>query len=303
MLQTLRDMLWAPEPVITVQQFFGDSWNWLFQALTLLGASPGIATLLAITFWLKGHRFAWRIAGILLLTVTTNAILWNIVNIPRPDDPRIEQRATVSVSSFPSGHTASATAVWGLLAAFHYIPSMIVVLVVAAVMVSRLYLGVHFPGDLLGGLVVGLVALAIYTRLHAWFVDRTTDLGQAIIRRLGRYTFPITLVLGIGAAAATLAILGLTQKGFEIGGAVLGAGVALPLEARYLAYRPVASSKVQMATKVMIGLAGLGLFGLVKPLIEGPASAIIFALAPLWMILIAPAIFSSLERRWQPSTQ
>src|ERR671921_2158217 len=127
MLETLSNTLWAPETVIAVQQFFGGGWEWLFQTLTLLGASPGVAILLAIAFWLKGHRFAWRLAGILLLTTTTDAILWNTVGIPRPDDPRIVHRATVSVTSFPSGHTASATAIWGLLAVFDYIPALLVV--------------------------------------------------------------------------------------------------------------------------------------------------------------------------------
>jgi hypothetical protein len=42
----------------------------------------------------------------------------------------------------------------------------------------------------------------------------------------------------------------------------------------------------------------LGILALVKPLVDGPASAAIFALAPIWMLLVAPTIFTALERRW-----
>lgn len=299
MFGTLRDTLWAPEPVIAVQQFFGDGWNWLFQGLTLLGASPGVAILVAVAFWLMGHRFAWRVAGILILTATTNAILWNTVGVPRPDDPRIVHRATVSVTSFPSGHTASATALWGLLAALGYVPALLVLLIVGAVMLSRLYLGVHYLGDVLGGVLVGLIALAIYTRLHEWFVRRTSAFGRALAEHLGRFTFVTALAIGIGAAVAALVVLGPSQKGWEISGAILGLGIALPVEVRYLDYRPALFGRAHLGMKVAVGLAGLGILGLIKPLAEGAASACVFALAPIWMILIAPAIFTTLERRWQ----
>lgn len=296
MLQQLRNLLWSPEQVITVQQFFGDGWEWLFEGLTLLGASPGVALILAISFWLKGRQFAVRLGGILLLTVSTNALLWNTVQVPRPDDPGIVQRATVSVTSFPSGHTASATAIWGSLVVLRHVPLLVAVAAVAAVMLSRLYLGVHYLGDLVGGLAVGLAALAIYTRWHPALLGWLAKGTEALARRLGRHGFLAALAVGIGAAAATLVVLGPTQKGWEIGGAVLGAGLALPLETHYVNYRPARSSRWHHGLKLAIGLAGLGVLALGQLVVgETPAVGVLFALAPLWMILIAPWIFSQLE--------
>ncbi|CAA9279619.1 MAG: hypothetical protein AVDCRST_MAG93-3102, partial [uncultured Chloroflexia bacterium] len=216
----LFEILWGPEPVIMVQRLFGDQLGWLFHGLTLLGASPGMVIIVAVAFWLRGHRLALRLSGILLLTVTTNMLFWQIVGVPRPDDPGIVQRATVSVTSFPSGHTGSATAMWGLLASWHYVPTVLSILVVVGVMVSRLYLGVHYLGDVIGGLVVGFVALAIYRRWHYLILHWLITIVRSVQRRLGKWAFPVALAVGPVGFLIALFMLGTNQKGWQIGGAI-----------------------------------------------------------------------------------
>jgi membrane-associated phospholipid phosphatase len=297
--QTIFDTLWGPEPVVAVQRWFGDGWEWLFHALTTLGASPGMAMIVAVAFWLRGRRVAWRLGAILLLTVTTNAVLWFSIGLPRPDDPRIVQRATVSVASFPSGHTGSATAVWGLLAVIGYVPAVLSVVVVAAVMLSRLYLGVHYLGDLIGGAVVGLVALTVYHRWRYIFLHWLLRAARTLLRWLGSWAFPTALALGPVSALIALLVLGNEEKGWQIGGALLGAGLGLALEGRYVRYRPRVTLRGGAWRKLVIGLSGVALFGLGQLWIGGdsPATALLFVFAPLWMILFAPAIFAWLDRR------
>ncbi len=300
MFRTLIDTLWGPEPVLAIQGLFSDRWEWLFQGLTLLGASPGMAIILAVAFWLRGRRVAWRLGGILLLTTTADMLLWYTVGLPRPDDPRIVQRATVSVASFPSGHTASATAMWGLLALLGYMPVLLGVVVIAAVMLSRLYLGVHYLGDVGGGALVGLVALGLYHRWHYAILHRLIEGGRALRRWPGKHAFATALALGPGACLLALLLLGNTQKGWEIGGAMLGAGLGLALEGRYVRYRPCHSGRRAAWLKAGIGLAGVGMLGLAQlPIADSRVVALLFTLAALWMILIAPTIFARLDRRQQ----
>lgn len=79
--------------------------------------------------------------------------------------------------AFPSGHTQAATTFWIFAAALvrRRAFTVVAILIVAAVAVSRVYLGVHWPIDLLGGAVAGLVVVAV-----AWWLTRRKPLSPAV---------------------------------------------------------------------------------------------------------------------------
>ncbi len=71
-------------------------------------------------------------------------------------------------SSFPSGHALGATVAYGLLAmiAWHYLPTpwaiaatILCAIIIVFVGVSRVYLGAHYPTDVLAGWLIGSAAL------------------------------------------------------------------------------------------------------------------------------------------------
>jgi undecaprenyl-diphosphatase len=75
-------------------------------------------------------------------------------NRPAEPDPLV----TIPHSrSFPSGHTATACAGAAVLSYLYPRGMPFFVLLAAAIAYSRLYVGVHFPLDVLGGAVIGLV--------------------------------------------------------------------------------------------------------------------------------------------------
>ncbi|HET6747323.1 MAG TPA: phosphatase PAP2 family protein [Candidatus Saccharimonadales bacterium] len=72
--------------------------------------------------------------------------------------------------SFPSGHTVGSTVAYGLLAylAWHLLPhpwgvvvAILLGLFIMVIGMSRIYLGAHFPSDVIAGWVVGLLGLAV----------------------------------------------------------------------------------------------------------------------------------------------
>ena len=92
-----------------------------------------------------GVAAADAIAGLVKLAVGEN----------RPNEP--DPLITIPHShSFPSGHTATAFAGATLLSAFAPRAAPAFYVLAAAIAYSRLYVGVHFPLDVVGGIVIGV---------------------------------------------------------------------------------------------------------------------------------------------------
>jgi len=198
-------LLWEPGPVAAIQNFFGPAWGWFFSTLTLLGSVYAIAVVISLSLWLGGRRLAYGLLAAVLLATATNALLWTLVGIPRPEAPSITVREHVDVSSFPSGHTVISTVLWGSLATFSRIPKVVPVLVVPAVMLSRLYLGAHYLGDVLGGALIGL--LLVLANLRLW---------PLMLSWLSRLSFWFFLGLGLCAPFAVLFFVETSPRGWEL---------------------------------------------------------------------------------------
>jgi undecaprenyl-diphosphatase len=140
--------------------------------VTTLGDGIVLVVLVGVTalfLWLTQHR--WSVY-ILVLGVLggqfVGLALKAVFGRPRPDV--IEAITNVSTTSFPSGHAMSATLAYGavawLVSRLEPTPALrratwsIAVFMIIAIGFSRLYLGVHYPSDVLGGFAAGVAWLA-----------------------------------------------------------------------------------------------------------------------------------------------
>lgn len=148
----------------TVHEHTGDPvTGWAF-VVTALGSSYvliAVALAAALGLWLRGR---WRSAIALIVayavTDATVAVVKLAVERPRPE----ANLTDAGGFSFPSGHSAMSMAVYGCLAfalarACRGFPRVACALAGAALVVaiglSRIYLGVHYPSDVLAGWVTG----------------------------------------------------------------------------------------------------------------------------------------------------
>jgi membrane-associated phospholipid phosphatase len=146
--------------------------------------------LLAVIARLVTRR--WRTSMFLVLAVAGQSAVFLattlLVDRPRPDVAHLDQAPPTS--SFPSGHTGAATALWVALAVAtrNRALAVLAVLVPLAVGSARLYRGMHHPSDIVLGAVNGLVCVAIAwaaTKPHATARDgapETAAAGKAAVR-------------------------------------------------------------------------------------------------------------------------
>jgi undecaprenyl-diphosphatase len=118
----------------------------------------GIAAMLAVFGGAKGRRTA--IEGMVAVGATSflaNVVLKGLTRRARPSDPVPEERSLVKPdsSSFPSGHTASAAAFSGVVGRAYPAFWLPINALAGAIGFSRVYTGVHYPGDVLGGWLLG----------------------------------------------------------------------------------------------------------------------------------------------------
>ena len=148
--------------------------------------------------------FMLALGGTGLISVS----LKTLIGSARPLDAMI----SVHEASFPSGHMLSGTVVYGLLAAMllssrachglRAIGITLLLLIIAGIGVSRLYLGVHWPSDLLGSLALALIVLAAllfflhYAQPIGWIDTFKLPLSPRAIRIAGNGA----LLMALGAA-------------------------------------------------------------------------------------------------------
>jgi len=130
--------------------------------------------LLCIAFYivLKDKKLASSISINLILVYLLNVIIKEIVARPRPEILRLVHETSYS---FPSGHAMVATGFYGYLIYIAYkkiskkslrntIMALLSILILL-IGISRIYLGVHYATDIIGGFVIGTVYLVIFIKI------------------------------------------------------------------------------------------------------------------------------------------
>ncbi|TDT77970.1 undecaprenyl-diphosphatase [Litoreibacter halocynthiae] len=166
----------------------------LARDITALGG-VGILTFLALSsagfLWLQGQQ---RLTGLLLVAVTTGISLSQMLKsgFDRPRPELVSHESAVYTASFPSGHSLMAAIVYLTLAvllartldsrtAKAYVITL-ATFVVIAVGVSRVYLGVHWPTDVLAGWIVGAAWALLCGVIASWLARRGRLEGETTAR-------------------------------------------------------------------------------------------------------------------------
>lgn len=135
-----------------------DSLDIIFKTITKLCNTITVIIFVIILVIFLERKSMWKLLITVISTVSVNQLLKHTIRRIRPDHIRlIEEKGF----SFPSGHSMTSIALYGILIylVYKYIKNKILkiilivllTLLILGIGISRIYLGVHYPSDVLAG--------------------------------------------------------------------------------------------------------------------------------------------------------
>lgn len=202
-------------------------------------------------YWMFDKELAVRMLFALIIIGIWSLILKDVFARPRP--PHILGSAViplVSDSSYgiPSGHSSFTVVVWGFFAYWMKNRAITIAVILFAFFMglSRMYLGVHFPQDVIAGWLLGAVVLSLYIR----YVEKVVSWWHKQSLAL-----QIVLPLAIGVIM-TVFFIG-SVDGLTTIGLLIGVGIAVALETKYIHFTHK-DSLAKRALQFVLGLVILG---------------------------------------------
>ena len=250
----------------------------LMQAVTELGSETLFLAAVLMLFWCVSKRKAYLLMAVGFLGTLANQFLKLACQVPRPwvRDPDFtiveSARAGATGYSFPSGHSQNSVGTFATLAYSTKDRFLKILCIAVCVLVplSRMYLGVHTPADVLVGSGMALLCLAIFLPL---FRD---EQGSRIPKILG-----VLAVMGVGFVLYTELwpfpedidphnLESAVKNSYTLLGALLGMIVVWYVDRSWLNFPTDAVWYAQ----ILKFLGGLILVLLVKSALKAPMEAI-----------------------------
>lgn len=198
------------ETIEWIQALLGEQWRALFVFITYLGSEYAYIILFTLYYWLIDPITGRQLGLVTSFGFVFNAILKDWFDSPRPFEfnpdiaSSVAQASAEGSSSFPSGHSQGSATFWLFIAGYYrrlwlWIFSLTIVFLVA---LSRIYLGVHFPVDVVAGVLIGIalavVGLRWFVSHKPWLWVKTTILLLALIIAITvpHFAHPLGVMVG-----------------------------------------------------------------------------------------------------------
>ena len=262
----------------------------LFKVVTNIGSEPFYIFLASLIFWCLNKKTGIRVMYVIMFSAYTALVAKNLFGMPRPPD--YLHKVTENEFGFPSGHAQVSSGFWGYLGIRSRNNRIIIVGAVAVILVSfsRLYLGVHYLGDVVGGIILGLTVAFISYKGEAVCLKRFNRQSRNS-KYLIALSFPIILVLTASMQKSLL------QEQIELGLVMASVGAGYLLEEEKIRF-PDVRNKRQKVNRAFIGILILGSIYLI--------SAILFLINPLFAyvkyaalgfssVFVVPWVFTKME--------
>jgi membrane-associated phospholipid phosphatase len=228
-----------------------------FRAITELGSELFFVTIILIGYWAFWKREAILTAIVLLISVCTNFWLKVAIANPRPDASTYwYEGVSESNYSTPSGHSQNSASLFGWIGvrAKRWWTLIISAAIITLVGLSRIYLGLHYLGDVLLGWGLGILTVLIL-----FFAEK--PLTQFLSKYKDEYILGGLIVFGFAATLVTTVLvppstIPLGDNFGALGGLLVGFGLGLLLERKFVNFEvePHNGERWRLVLRVVLGL-------------------------------------------------
>jgi membrane-associated phospholipid phosphatase len=279
----LKLYFWGIDLIKAIQTIESPTLTALMKMITLLGAKMFYLPVLLWLFWCIDEKKGIRCMLLFLLSAALNAFMKDLLKQPRPFnfEPALGM-AFESSYGIPSGHAQLSLTFWGFLASWltagtnvrfarrRWLVWACAISIILLIAFTRLYLGVHFPTDILAGWLLGILVLILYRVLEP-HVSNLLDRGGTRART-------------ISAAVLTL-LMNILGVDVMLGGIVLGIGVGYSLCLKHAPFSACAVGQrpryAVLASRYLLGLIiALAIILFLRLILPGEHT--LFDAIPLW---------------------
>jgi membrane-associated phospholipid phosphatase len=279
------EYLASPYIILFIQRVANPILDWLAIGVTTLGSEEFYLIAIPVLYWCVDKKFAFKLGIVFLLSAYVNDLLKAIFQTPRPDpaEVRVLYPESGGGYAFPSGHSQGSVVFWGVVAwqigrAWAWIAALILMILIG---VSRLYLGVHWPIDVVGGWAIGAVILGLY------IIYDTTHPVRGFMPK----TIPLIVIVII--FGAVLFFINSGDTAVRVIGTLVGMSIGYILEEEYFIFEPKSVWWYQII-KVVVGLVVVFAIKIIvkKLLPDASLSHVVrYLIIGLWITAGVPLLF------------
>ena len=283
---------------------------------TFLGKIEFYMLFITFLYWIIDTQLGFRVFMILLSTDVIGMGFKHLFHQPRPYwIGNVKGMGVETSYGIPSTHASDSLSVWSYLAyrvkkRWLWITAIALILLISF---SRLYLGVHFPHDVVFGWLIGLTVLYIFIKNEGkvgdWLNTRTINFQIGFTFAISLFFILIGLIvkaLTAGSSdAAAWSLLSTEARSlssyFTLAGAFFGAGVGYILMKEHACFKTTGTG-LQKAIRYFVGILGVlvclygldSLFGLIaadETVLGYILRYIRYGSTTLWAMFGAPWVF------------
>ncbi len=274
--------------------------DYFFNLMSFLAEQYIFIAILSFIYWNVSKKYGFALSFTFLFSVSVNGLFKILFHTPRPFQVLQKLKAkrlfTATGYAFPSGHTQSATTFYLSMAEWlrKFWFWIIALLITVFVGISRLYLGVHWPIDVLGGWFLGLI-FAIWFYRH---IIRLMNKPKTFHFMIVASTAVLLMILGGLIYINVSSIFHVNYRDYlKIIATITGSTLGYFIDIKTLDFN-VNASKIKKWLRYLVGFVGIILIiaGLKTFKIENEGFTFLrYFLVGIWITYLFPLLGQALR--------